>query len=88
MHVIERAQGRYDVEDVEFGRVYKWQPTSVLVECECGQRLSLTSSMTNCECGMDHTADIREELSGQPLEEAVRYPWRYWHSSEDTEIPF
>ena len=89
VQVIERAAGRYDVEDVEFGRVYKWHPTSILVECECGERSILTSSTTTCECGMDYAADIQEELSVQPpKEETVRHPWRYWHSSEDAGIPF
>jgi len=92
VQIIERAPGRYDVEDVEFGRVYKWHPTSVLVECGCGGRSTLSRSTTTCgECGMDHAAGIQEELSVQPSEgeeKAVHHPWRYWRSSEDAGIPF
>ena len=39
--VIECAQARYEVQDVEFGKVYKWRPERIVVECQCGQRLSL-----------------------------------------------
>jgi hypothetical protein len=38
--VIECAKARYEIQDVEFGKVYKWRPEQVLVECQCGQRLS------------------------------------------------
>jgi hypothetical protein len=59
--VIECAQARYEVQDVEFGKVYKWRPKHVLVECRCGQRLSLTPSTTSCpECGTDHELAVIE----------------------------
>jgi hypothetical protein len=59
--VIECAQARYEVQDVEFGKVYKWRPKHVLVECRCGQRLSLTASRTSClECGTDHELAVIE----------------------------
>ena len=38
--VIERVQSRYEVEEVEFGKVYKWCPEHIVVECQCGQKLS------------------------------------------------
>jgi hypothetical protein len=65
--VIERVEARYDVQDVEFGRVYKWHPESVLIECECEERLSLSASATFCRaCGADHTvlSKRRSWLSG------------------------
>ena len=40
-NVIECAEGRYEVQDVEFGRVYKWRPERVVVECDCGERTAL-----------------------------------------------
>lgn len=91
VEVIERIAGRYEAQEVEdFAKVYKWHPASVVVECECGEMLTLTRSMTICECGVDHVADIQEELVVQLLEEdgAVCRPWRYWHSSKDSGIPF
>jgi hypothetical protein len=44
--VIERVEARYEIQDVEMGKVYKWRPESILVECECGERLSLSASAT------------------------------------------
>lgn len=94
--IIERVAAHYEVQEVEeFGRVYRWCPESVLVECECGKRathkrLDLLSSVSPCECGADHTAGLRGELAVQLLDEdeAARHPWRYWRSSEETGIPF
>ena len=37
------------VQEVEFGRVYKWCPEYVVIECDCGERLSLTGSTTVCK---------------------------------------
>ena len=59
-NVIEGAEGRYEVQDVEFGRVYKWQPERVMVECDCGERIALSGSGITCGCGLDHTEVVRE----------------------------
>ena len=65
MKVVERVEAHYDVQAVEFGRVYKWRPESVLIECGCGERLYLSTSVTSCGvCGADHTVVIQEELAG------------------------
>ncbi len=89
IRVIKRVDGRYETQDVEFGRVYKWCPECVVLECGCGKRLILTASATICdECGTDHAAVIREELTARQLaDDKAAHPWRYWHSSEDTGIP-
>ncbi len=89
MRVIKRVDGRYETQDVEFGRVYRWCPECVVLECDCGERLILTACATICdECGADHAAVIREELTARRLahDKAV-HPWRYWYSSGDTGIP-
>ena len=31
--IIERARAGYEVEEAEYGKVYKWQPETVVVEC-------------------------------------------------------
>jgi hypothetical protein len=89
VQVMERIAGRYDVEEVEFGRVYRWRPESIVVECFCGERLSLTSSATVCsECGADHAIAVQESLpTRQPGRDKVEHPWRYWNSSEGTGLP-
>ena len=97
MQVIERIPEHYEVEEVEFGNVYSWYPESVVVECRaCGKRMALKRwdiivSVPDCECGKGHTARIREELVIELLDEDYEphhHPWRYWHTSEDTGIPF
>jgi hypothetical protein len=85
--VIERAEGRYEVQDVEFGRVYKWCPERVVVECDCGERAILTASETTCRCGVDHSAVVREELVGC-YEDETLHPWRYAGDREDAGIPY
>ncbi len=97
VQVIQRVAEHYDIQEVaEFARVYRWRPEMVVVECECGKRLTLkrkditSASVAVCECGKDSTAGIREELAAQLLEEEddiARHPWRYWHPSEHTGIP-
>ncbi|MDX6382212.1 MAG: hypothetical protein QOI57_3236 [Rubrobacteraceae bacterium] len=90
--VIERAEAHYEVQEVEFGRVYQWQPKSVLIECECGEINTLTASQTTCEeCGAEHTGLVREDLVDGQLEvgDEVAHPWRYLEGSEDnTVLPY
>jgi hypothetical protein len=79
-HILERVEARYDVIESEFGVVYKWCPASIVVECGCGERVSLTSrSIAVCPgCGKDHEDIIREELeaAGRLREEEAKHPWR------------
>ena len=86
--VIERTEGRYEVQEVEFGRVYKWCPECVVVECGCGRTPTLTNAETSCDCGADHAAVVREELAAERSRNEPPHPWRHLHYSEDTGIPF
>jgi hypothetical protein len=88
MQVIERTEGHYDVEEVEFGTLYRWCPECVVVACDCGERLTLTRSETTCErCGVDHATSVRRELAAcQPREEIV-HPWRYGGDRQGGEVP-
>lgn len=91
--VIRSTGGFYEVQEVEFGRVYKWHPESAVVECACGERPSLTSSVTACQaCGANHAVVIREWLGAvRQLEEDKIHPWRYadtGHSEEEVGLPF
>ncbi len=79
--VIERVNAHYEVQDVEMGKVYRWCPESVVVECECGKKLTLTASKNACsECEMDHKAIVEEVLEARPEQEEeqeeVKHPWR------------
>ena len=96
MQVIERVAEHYDTQETDFGRLYRWCPECVVVECKCGRRMPLTRSDlidagAECECGTEHTDSVREELVIQLLDEdyeAHHHPWRYWHTTKDTGIPF
>ena len=95
--VIERVQPRYEVQEVELGMVYKWRPERIVVECRCGQRLSLTASATSCtECATDHQLAVKEasKMDGCQSDQTL-HPWRYHSSSsseedreEDDGLPF
>ncbi len=90
MRVIKSVKGHYEVQEVELGKVYRWCPGRILVECNCAKRLTLTTFATTCDvCGADHAALVRKELTvRRPEEDEATRPWRYWDSSEDTGIPF
>ena len=97
MEVVERIAGHYEAEDVPYGRVYKWCPECVVVECACGKRATykrvdiIGLAVTACECDKDAMAGLREELVYQLLDEeyeAHYHPWRYWHPPKDGGIPF
>jgi hypothetical protein len=89
--LVERTEGHYEVQKVEFGRVYRWCPERLIVECDCGERLTLTGSITICRwCGVDHAAVVQEEeevVGHQQLEDEARHPWRYVRDREDAGIP-
>ncbi|HZG64496.1 MAG TPA: hypothetical protein VEY13_13465 [Rubrobacteraceae bacterium] len=87
--IVERTQGHYDVQEVEFGRVYRWCPECVVVDCDCGERLTLTASSTAvcCRCGADHTTTFRAELAAQRLGDEVLHPWRYAEDRKGASLP-
>jgi hypothetical protein len=86
--VIECQQAGYEVQDVAFGKVYKWRPENVVVECECGERVTLDSLKMACGwCGTEHAALVQEELEGRPLEDEAIHPWRYAEDREEYGLP-
>jgi len=97
VHILERIPEHYDAQEMEFGQVYHWCPEYVVVECDsCGKRTTLTRTELiinghDCKCGRDNTARIREEVVIQLLDEDYEvhhHPWRYWHPSKDTSLPY
>jgi hypothetical protein len=80
--VIERVRAHYEVEDVEMGKVYRWCPARVVLECTCGEELTLSAFKITCPgCGADHgaivhAAIVEEMLVARPADRGV-YPWRY-----------
>ncbi len=75
--VVECRAAHYEVEDVQMGKVYRWCPEKAVVECDCGETLTLDVSATVCsKCGEDHTPLVRQVLDPHP-ENEIEYPWRY-----------
>src|SRR5215213_7478822 len=67
VQILERLQAHYESREMPFATVYEWHPASVALECECGEKvtLSATSSITTTcsRCGADlgtFVHDIRE----------------------------
>jgi hypothetical protein len=85
---VEYIEGCYEVQDVEFGKVYKWHPESILIKCGCGENLTLTSSQTTCVwCGADYASIIREELATWRPEDETTHPWHYAEDREEAMLP-
>jgi hypothetical protein len=88
MRIIKHVAGHYVVQEMAFGRTYKWAPEQVVLECsKCAKRTThkrseiIGSEGISCECGKGNTAAIREELVIEVLDEehyeAHHYPWRH-----------
>lgn len=89
VRVVGCVEAHYDVQEVEFGRVYRWCPEGVVVECECGEKPTLTSSITTCgECCADYTATVREKLAARRLGDESLHPWRYAGDREHVVLPY
>lgn len=87
--VVEQVKGHYDVQEVEFGRVYRWCPGRVVAGCECGAKTILTAASSACQrCGADLASTIPEgSATGQPDAKAL-HPWRYEEDREDAGLPW
>jgi hypothetical protein len=89
MQIIEHTEGHYEAQDVEFGRVYRWNPETVEVACDCGERLLLTGLATTCDgCGADHAATVRGGLAARRLGDEALHPWRYAKDREGAGVPY
>ena len=81
MEITARVEGHYEVHETPFARSYQWCPGYVTLVCECGEKLtfSTTSTVSTCgKCGVDHSAvitDLHKREGGQPPE--VNHPWLY-----------
>lgn len=75
-----RVEGHYEVRQDPFARAYEWHPAHVILECDCGEKLTLTGKSTEatCRCGADHSEIVRDiqEREGRLRHEAT-HPWRH-----------
>jgi len=75
-NVIECVKAHYEVQDLPMGKVYRWCPQSVVLECTCGEELSLTAFKTTCpHCAADYAAIAEAKLVARP-EDKGDHPWR------------
>ncbi len=88
--IVKHIQGHYDVQEVEFGKVYRWCPERTVVDCTCGQRLIFnnTSTATCRRCGADHEASVREGSAAGQLGDENLHPWRYAEDQPNSGLPF
>jgi hypothetical protein len=76
--IIERVEAHYESREVPFGKTYEWHPAYVTLECDCGEKLTLTSTITRCRCGADHSAVVRDiRVREDRLRETVTHPWHH-----------
>ena len=78
--IIVRVEGYYEVHESPFGRNYEWHPAYVTLECDCGEKVTLTgaSAMPACRCGGDHSAVIQDIQEREArLRDKVARPWRH-----------
>src|SRR5918995_5309163 len=79
--ILERVEAHYESSEMPFGKVYEWLPAYVALECDCGEKVTLTatSTTTTCrQCGADlggFVHDIQEREGRLPDE--LTHPWFY-----------
>ena len=78
--IIKDLEAHYETHELPFGRSYEWHPERIIVECYCGERLTLTATSTTtvCWCGTDHSVIIGEiqKREGR-LSDKIVHPWLY-----------
>ena len=83
VQILERVEAHYESRAMPFATVYVWHPAHVALECDCGQKvtLSATSSSTTTTCGRcsadlgTFVYDIREREGRLP--DNLTHPWFY-----------
>jgi 5-methylcytosine-specific restriction endonuclease McrA len=82
VQTIEHVQAHYEVHEVPFGITYEWHPANVALECDCGEKvtLSATSTITTCSgCGADLDDTFVHFISEREghLPDKLTHPWFY-----------
>jgi len=96
VRVLERIEGHYETEKVPFGWVYRWCTEGVVAECGCGEKMTLTCSVSTCPgCATEHAAVVQEwlpttERAADEADEALLLrPWRRARDRDEGEsLPY
>ena len=81
--ITKRVEAHYESSEIPFGKVYEWHNAYIALECECGEKATLTatSTITTCSrCGADLGAivhDIQEEGREDHPPDELTHPWLY-----------
>ena len=78
--IIEGMEAHYETYEIPFGRIYEWLPEHIIVECDCGERITLTATTTTgtCQCGTDHGAIVHDIQKHEGrLTEKIKHPWHH-----------
>ena len=82
--ITKRVEAHYESSEMPFGKIYEWHNAYIALECDCGEKvtLSATSTITTCaRCGADLGAivhDIQEEeVREGHLPDELTHPWFY-----------
>ena len=73
---VERTKGHYVVQEVDFGRVYRWCPEHANAKCECGERLNVSEAACP-RCRTNRAATFAAVPTGDRSEDQTLHPWRY-----------
>ena len=87
--IIKRSEACYETKEVPFGRIYEWHPAYIVLECSCGETLTLTKTTSTkilcrrCSTENSHLLQNileQEEAAEEEVrlpDEEVRHPWFY-----------
>src|SRR5215210_4021340 len=81
VQILERVEAHYESREMPFATVYEWHPASVALECDCGEKVTLTASSTTTtgsRCGAylgTFVHEIREREGRLP--DKLTHPWFY-----------
>jgi hypothetical protein len=81
--IVECTEGHYEVQKTSYGEAYVWCPEDVVVEWNCSERPTLSTSETVCSCGADHAALIREVLASQKAPHPWDMEYHEWRKDQD-----
>jgi hypothetical protein len=79
--IIEHVQAHYEAREVPFGKIYEWHPAYVTLECECGEKVTLSATSTTTtrgQCDADlggFARDLQEREGLRP--DKLTHPWFY-----------
>ena len=47
VQILERINAHYESREMPFATVYEWHPAAVALECDCGEKVTLSATSTH-----------------------------------------